>query len=43
VGTDLWAVANEYISITPIRLDLTDRSMMEELRSWEFLAKEDKR
>jgi 5'-nucleotidase len=43
VGTDLWAVANEYISITPIRLDLTDRAMMEELRTWEFLTKEDKR
>jgi 5'-nucleotidase len=29
-GTDRWAVANNYVSITPLRLDLTDDRMLEE-------------
>jgi len=34
-GTDIWAIANGYISITPIHLDMTEYSLLEELRSWE--------
>ncbi len=34
VGTDVWAVANGYISITPIRLDMTDHELMREVESW---------
>jgi 5'-nucleotidase len=34
VGTDVWAVALGYISITPIRLDMTDRQMMNDIEGW---------
>ncbi|NML20062.1 5'/3'-nucleotidase SurE [Pseudoflavitalea sp. G-6-1-2] len=30
-GTDRWAVENEYVSITPLRLDLTDEAQLEML------------
>jgi len=32
-GTDLWAVEREYVSITPLRLDLTDHASLERLRT----------
>jgi 5'-nucleotidase len=35
-GTDIWAIANNYISITPIHLDLTEYSLLEELKGWEI-------
>ena len=28
-GTDLWAVENGYVSLTPLRLDLTDQAELE--------------
>lgn len=31
-GTDLWAVRNGYVSITPLRLDLTDGASLENAR-----------
>lgn len=31
---DQWAVANKYVSITPIQYDLTDYSMMDEMKRW---------
>ncbi len=34
VGTDVWAVANGYASITPIRLDMTARDFMGSLQTW---------
>jgi len=34
-GTDLCAVAEGYVSVTPIHLDLTEHSLLEELRTWE--------
>jgi len=34
-GTDIWAIANGHISITPIHLDMTEYSLVEELRPWE--------
>jgi len=34
-GTDLCAIAEGYVSITPIHLDLTEHSLLEELRTWE--------
>jgi len=37
-GTDIWAVANGYISVTPIHLDMTDYSLLETLSSVENLA-----
>jgi 5'-nucleotidase len=35
-GTDIWALDRKRISITPIRLDMTDYEFMEELRSWKI-------
>jgi 5'-nucleotidase len=33
-GTDGWAVASGYISITPIRLNMTDERLLHDLGSW---------
>ncbi len=33
-GTDIGALANGYISVTPIRMDMTDYRFMESLRDW---------
>ncbi len=33
-GTDIWAVSNGYISITPVHLDMTAYHFQEELRRW---------
>ncbi|RME45451.1 MAG: 5'/3'-nucleotidase SurE [Caldilineae bacterium] len=33
-GTDIWAVENDLISITPISLDITAHRMIEELKRW---------
>jgi 5'-nucleotidase len=33
-GTDIWAVANGCVSVTPIRLDMTDQSLLPMLESW---------
>jgi 5'-nucleotidase len=34
-GTDIWAIANDHISITPIHLDMTEYSLLKKLESWE--------
>lgn len=31
-GTDRWAVENDYVSITPLRLDLTDEQMLKRVK-----------
>ena len=33
-GTDFWALANHYISVTPLTLDLTDRAKLATLEAW---------
>jgi 5'-nucleotidase len=33
-GTDIWAVANRFISVTPLQLDLTSHRMVSALESW---------
>jgi 5'-nucleotidase len=33
-GTDIWAVANGYVSITPVHLDMTAYHLREDLRRW---------
>ncbi len=38
VGTDVWAVAQGYISITPIRLDMTDLDFLKTVESWNLGA-----
>ncbi|HVO42204.1 MAG TPA: 5'/3'-nucleotidase SurE [Aggregatilineales bacterium] len=35
-GTDIWAVHNGYVSITPIHLDLTVHSLIPTLKEWTF-------
>lgn len=37
-GTDIWALANNYVSVTPLHLDMTEYQMLEELRRWELEA-----
>lgn len=34
-GTDVWAVAHNYVSITPVHLDLTSHALIEPLQAWE--------
>ncbi len=33
-GTDVKAIADDFISVTPIHLDLTDHTALGEMRSW---------
>ncbi len=35
-GTDIWAVANGYVSVTPVHLDLTAHDSIDELARWSF-------
>jgi 5'-nucleotidase len=35
-GTDIWAVANRYVSVTPIHLDMTAHELIPRLREWDF-------
>lgn len=37
-GTDFAALANGYISITPIKMDFTDHTFLSSLRAWSFEA-----
>jgi len=37
-GTDIWAVDNGYISVTPIQLDLTGYPWIEALSAWDLKA-----
>ena len=33
-GTDFYAVANDYVSITPLKIDLTNHQRLDELSNW---------
>jgi 5'-nucleotidase len=33
-GTDFHAVANGYVSVTPLQIDLTRHAMLEDMRGW---------
>ena len=33
-GTDFHAVANHYVSVTPLQIDLTRHAMLDDMRSW---------
>jgi len=37
-GTDIWAVAKGYISVTPVQLDLTDHDLLDSLSDWELVV-----
>jgi 5'-nucleotidase len=39
-GTDIWAVYHNYVSVTPIHLDLTRHEFMAPLRDWELSLSE---
>ncbi|MBI5653951.1 MAG: 5'/3'-nucleotidase SurE [Chloroflexi bacterium] len=34
-GTDIWALAHRYVSITPVHLDMTSHALIDPLREWE--------
>ncbi|MDF1501088.1 MAG: 5'/3'-nucleotidase SurE [Anaerolineales bacterium] len=38
-GTDIWALANNFVSITPLSLDLTDKGMLATLEAWDIKLK----
>jgi 5'-nucleotidase len=35
-GTDAWAVTHNYVSVTPIHLDLTNHRLLDVLRGWDL-------
>lgn len=35
-GTDIWAIHQKYVSVTPVHLDLTRHGFLETLRSWQL-------
>jgi 5'-nucleotidase len=35
-GTDIWAVANRYVSVTPIHLDMTAHELLPRLGDWDL-------
>lgn len=35
-GTDIWAVTQAYVSVTPIRMDLTNHVLIEQVKAWEL-------
>ena len=35
-GTDIWALAHDYVSVTPLRLDMTDEPLIKMLETWRF-------
>jgi 5'-nucleotidase len=35
-GTDIWAVANGYVSVTPIHLDMTAHDLIPTLGNWDL-------
>jgi 5'-nucleotidase len=37
-GTDIGALADGYVSITPLQLDLTDHEAVQRMRQWEWLS-----
>jgi 5'-nucleotidase len=34
-GTDVWAVAHQFVSITPVHMDMTSHAMIAHLKTWE--------
>lgn len=35
-GTDIWAMAHNYISVTPVQLDLTAHELIDPLKDWDL-------
>ena len=38
VGTDIWAIHNGYVSLTPIHMDMTNHAMLADMKDWELDA-----
>ncbi|MCL4395108.1 MAG: 5'/3'-nucleotidase SurE [Chloroflexi bacterium] len=34
-GTDVWAVAHQWVSITPVHMDMTSHTMIDHLKTWQ--------
>ncbi len=34
-GTDVWALAHDYVSITPVHMDMTSHALIDHLKHWE--------
>ena len=34
-GTDVWAVAHQFVSITPVQMDMTSHALVARLKAWE--------
>ena len=34
-GTDVWAIAQKYVSITPVHMDMTSHTLIDPLKEWE--------
>ncbi|MDE3088768.1 MAG: 5'/3'-nucleotidase SurE [Chloroflexota bacterium] len=34
-GTDVWAIAHHFVSITPVHMDMTSHAMIDHLKTWE--------
>ena len=32
--TDSWALKNDYVAITPVRVDVTDNALLDQLSDW---------
>ncbi|MBM3130789.1 MAG: 5'/3'-nucleotidase SurE [Chloroflexi bacterium] len=39
-GTDVWAVAQRFVSITPIQMDMTSHALVARLKEWETVVSE---
>lgn len=39
IGTDIWAVYNNYVSITPVHLDMTAHRLLADLTAWDIQIK----
>jgi len=37
-GTDLWAIAQNFVSVTPVHMDMTSHALIEPLRAWETVS-----
>ncbi len=41
-GTDVWAIANGHVSVTPVHLDMTDHKMLDQIKNWEHDFSDDR-
>ena len=39
-GTDIWAIAHQFVSVTPVHMDMTSHALIEPLKAWEVADSE---